>query len=413
MEELVRLRMRPSRDKKTFRYMLDYVDEQGKRRQVSLGHADKRKAERQRKEKELELRMGIVGPEVMKLSQFLEDSLTRTRGQIRPSTLRQADGAMRDFIRYVGDVDLRQVKHQHGERFVRECLDNGNSPATVAKKVRHVKRLFQLAVDRGQLVEHPLRSLRQPKSPRKKVRVYTDEECDRLFKAAQEYEQVSRPYVPWKLLIQMAHHTGMRRGELLNTTWRDIDFAKRTVDVSPKNNTKHTWEWHIKDTDRRTLPLTTETLKMLAMHQAMQPEGHPYVFIPSWRYDRIQQRRKSGCWTIEDGRCPLNNFTDRFNRIKAMAGIERGEFHDLRRTCLSTLLANGLSEYEVMVLAGHATFETTRQFYLAVRPDIVDRARAVYEGVKAADSVARLWRAPLPSDIDKRLQNTTALKPTT
>ena len=53
MKELVRLRMRPSRDGKSFRYMLDYVDKSGKRRQVSLGHADKRQAERQRHEKEL------------------------------------------------------------------------------------------------------------------------------------------------------------------------------------------------------------------------------------------------------------------------------------------------------------------------------------------------------------------------
>jgi len=51
MKELVRLRMRPSRNKKSFRYMLDYMDRSGKRRQISLGHADKRRAERQRYEK--------------------------------------------------------------------------------------------------------------------------------------------------------------------------------------------------------------------------------------------------------------------------------------------------------------------------------------------------------------------------
>jgi len=55
MKELVRLRMRPSRDRKSFRYMLDYVDQSGRRRQVSLGHADKRQAERQRHEKEIVL----------------------------------------------------------------------------------------------------------------------------------------------------------------------------------------------------------------------------------------------------------------------------------------------------------------------------------------------------------------------
>ena len=47
MKQLVRLGMRPSRDGKRFVYRLDYVDGNGKRRRISLGHADKRKAERQ------------------------------------------------------------------------------------------------------------------------------------------------------------------------------------------------------------------------------------------------------------------------------------------------------------------------------------------------------------------------------
>ena len=59
----------------------------------------------------------------------------------------------------------------------------------------------------------------------------------------------------------------------------------------------------------------------------------------------------------------------------AKAGIEKGEFHDLRRTCLTNWLANGLSEYDVMTMAGHASFETTRKFYLAVRKDLLNRAR--------------------------------------
>lgn len=42
MKELVRLRMRSSRDGRSFAYLLDYRDEDGKRRRVSLGHADRR-----------------------------------------------------------------------------------------------------------------------------------------------------------------------------------------------------------------------------------------------------------------------------------------------------------------------------------------------------------------------------------
>jgi len=77
--------------------------------------------------------------------------------------------------------------------------------------------------------------------------------------------------VKWELLVHTCLCTGMRRGELLNTTWRDIDFANKSVDVAPKKDRKDAWEWHIKDTDRRRLPLTDEVLGLLAEHEASQP----------------------------------------------------------------------------------------------------------------------------------------------
>jgi hypothetical protein len=74
MKKLATLWKRPSYDGKSFTYYLLYTDEQGKRRQKSLGHADARKAERQRAQLERELRMGILEPGSMRLSDFLEDS---------------------------------------------------------------------------------------------------------------------------------------------------------------------------------------------------------------------------------------------------------------------------------------------------------------------------------------------------
>jgi hypothetical protein len=65
-----------------------------------------------------------------------------------------------------------------------------------------------------------------------------------------------------------------------------------------------------------------------------------------------------------------------------LAGIDYGEFHDLRRTCLSNWLEKGLSEFDVMTLAGHSKFETTRRFYLAIRKDLLDRVRNISEQPK-------------------------------
>jgi integrase len=183
----------------------------------------------------------------------------------------------------------------------------------------------------------------------------------------------------------------------MNTTWRDIDFARMTVDVSPKKDGEDTWEWHIKDTERRTLPLTADLVKMLIEHQLSQPEGCPYVFVPMARYEHIQGLRRVGQWNVEKGRSPLSKFCHYFNKIRRLAGIETGTFHDLRRTCLSNWVAQGLSLHEVKELAGHAGIETTERFYLAIRKDVVDRARAASEASRKGHSVARLLRAPYES----------------
>ena len=165
MKQLVTLWRRPSHEDGRFTYSLIYYDEDGRRRQKSLGHADARKAERQRAKLEQDLRMGLTQPDSMKLSKFLEQCLHRTQGLVRDTTLATYNTAMKEFIASIGDIDYRQVSLEHGERFIRSCQVKKNSPATVRKKIVTLKRIFQLAVERNQLDENPFARLRKPKAP--------------------------------------------------------------------------------------------------------------------------------------------------------------------------------------------------------------------------------------------------------
>ena len=277
MTELVRLRTRPSRDGSSFKYFIDFVDENGKRRQISLGHADNKKADRQRAQKERELRMGVVEPGSMKLCVFLKDCISRTRRQVREGTLQEYDSTMRNFIDVVGNVDIRSIKHVHGEHYIQSCLDSGNRTGTVRKKIGTLKRLFELAVQRGQLDENPFKYVRKPKCSQTEIHTYADEECEAMMRVACE-GQIGGGF-RWDIFILTALSTAMRRGELLNITWRDVDFAGQKIKITPKDDTEHTWHWEIKDTDRRSVPLTAEVLQMLAELQSEQPEGYPYVFL--------------------------------------------------------------------------------------------------------------------------------------
>ena len=383
MKKLVKLNKRPLCGGQKFTYVLRYRDENGKRKWETLGHTDQRKAEKQRALKEKELRMGYIEPGSMRLRDFTKDSLARTGDQIRESTQRITVAAMNDFIRIIGNIDFRNVTLAHGELYRQSCLDRGNSKATVSKKLRAIKRLFQLAVNRKQLDESPLQYIAMPKASKKKINVYSDAQCRRIQKAAQEYAAKlnAKRSVKWDLLITVALATAMRRAELLNCTWGDVDFEAQTIEVHPKRDTKETWEWLVKDADHRTLPLTEEIVRMLVDHQAQQPERYPYVFVLTARYDYIKNvLRPRGKRTLTDSRLKVvNNFRRQFNKILRKAGVKKGTFHDFRRTAISMWFANGMSEHDVMVLAGHASFATTHEFYLAVADDLVNRARAATE----------------------------------
>jgi len=316
MEELVKLWQRPSADGRSFTYYLIYIDENNKRKQKSLGHANKRKAERQRATLERELHMGVVEPCSMKCSSFIENCIERTRGQVRENTISEYDSTMRQFIKTVGNVDFKKIQHKHGELFIQACLDSGNRPATVRKKIGTLKRLFQLAVERGQLDENPFRFVHKPKYPAKAIRIFSEHECRMLIKTAQD-TTIGASF-RWDIVFLLALTTAMRRGEILNTTWRDIDFENGQINVAPKKDTPFTWQWEIKDNERRRLPLTDEVIKLLTEHHSQQPDGFPYVFVLPQRYEYIQKLRKEGKWNQRKASCPANNFRDVRSGIKLL-----------------------------------------------------------------------------------------------
>ena len=64
-----------------------------------------------------------------------------------------------------------------------------------------------------------------------------------------------------------------------------------------------------------------------------------------------------------------------FGEIKKKAGIKTGTFHYLRRTAITNWFYEGLEITKVMRLAGHSKYDTTLAYYLAVKDDLVNKAR--------------------------------------
>ncbi len=100
---------------------------------------------------------------------------------------------MMDLMDVIGNKDFRAVTMQDAEYYRQACLDRGNRPATVKKKLRGIKSVFQLAVKRGMLEDNPLQHISMPKCPSTQVSRYGDKECERILRAAQDHAESCDP----------------------------------------------------------------------------------------------------------------------------------------------------------------------------------------------------------------------------
>ena len=98
----------------------------------------------------------------------------------------------------------------------------------------------------------------------------------------------------WKTKILIAKTAGLRRGEILNLTVNDIDFAKSKIIVQPKSESDYTWRWVVKDKERRELPLVESVAQLLANIQADLPEMQPYLLLTPERYKHMMKLKNSG-----------------------------------------------------------------------------------------------------------------------
>ena len=302
MKNLVKTWLRLNK-KRTYVYYLRWIAEDGREKYQSLGHCDKREAERQHRERQIELVSNAEQPGKMRLSELLEDYLQRTRTQIEPSTARAARYGMSDMIASVGDIPADRVTYKHCERFHQYCTDRGLRPASVNTHIKMAKRIFSLAVKRGQLPQNPFIGVPLLKVPKKVVRVFSKEEFDRILSA------VCSPV--WKARILLAKTAGLRRGEVVNLTLSDIDFAKGRLLVQPKEDTRYTWRWVVKDKDRREVPLVEEVAQLLIDIQTELPEGQPYLLLPPQRYRHLMILKARGELTYEMCQCPDVNLRTR------------------------------------------------------------------------------------------------------
>lgn len=157
-----------------------------------------------------------------------------------------------------------------------------------------------------------------------------------LISAKQPIGKIS----PWESIILLGARAGLRRGEMQNLMWTDIDFKKGVLSITPKK------DWTPKDYECRDIPMS----KDLKVHLQKLPKRGPYVL-----YD------------VYGDRLSIDSITTYFrDKIVKKCGLE-GNVHKLRHTFASHLVQNGVDLYTVSKLLGHSSIKTT-EIYAHLSP---------------------------------------------
>ncbi len=93
-------------------------------------------------------------------------------------------------------------------------------------------------------------------------------------------------------------------------------------------------------------------------------------------------------------KCPDNNFRRNWLHICNKAGVEDATFHDLRATCITEWLEHGVMPHEVQKLAGHSSIETTMNYYVGIRDEMIGKARQASQTALGSDFVTVLSHQP-------------------
>jgi integrase len=248
----------------------------------------------------------------------------------------------------VVDIDTEAI-----QRFQREEQQRGLSNGSINRSVSALRRMFNLQRKAKRLRDLPYFPMLKEAAPRKGF--FEPGDYRALAAALPDYA---------RLPVALGYFTAMRKSELLNLKWPQVDLRHNTITL---------YSGETKNDEGRTVPVPAQLLALLGERRAACPAGCPWV---CWRLDRRGHAVKiDGLRRVWESRCVAVGLGDwvpvvnekgetlydppradrRTGRAKPKMKYVGKTFHDLRRSTVRNLVRGGVPERVAMKISGHKT----------------------------------------------------------
>jgi len=373
-----------------FYIVLSYSDRDGKRKTkwVPTGlpiKGNKRKAETMLQEARKTFVADYVPvAEDMLFVDYLTEWLEIAKGSVALTTYASYSSMVKNtIIPYFKPKELTLIGLQPRDiqEFYTQQLKRVKASSVIHYHVI-IHRALKYAVRTDLIPTNPADKIDRPKMERFVGSFYDSDEMNSLFEAAAG----TRLELP----ILLGAFYGLRRSEVIGLKWDAIDFANETITIRHTVTTCNLDGKQVlvaSDTTKtkssmRTLPLVQVFKERLLDVKAKQEQnmklcGRSYnkEYLGYICVDEMGNLLKPGYLTTS------------FPLLLEKNGLRKIRFHDLRHSCASLLLANGVPMKQIQEWLGHSDFSTTANIYAHLDFNSkISSAQAMITGLKLPEA---------------------------
>lgn len=294
------------------------------------------------------------------LDEWLENVVKPSRSQ---STYEYRHNASRHLKNALGKVALEALTPAHLRKLYRDKTAAGYKNNTVQAIHSTINVALGQAVKDRILRENVARLVSPPPREKGDPRHFSPEEARRFIECAKD-----EPYGLFFIILLL---TGLRKTELRDVTWEDVDLDKRQIRV---RGTKTRGSL-------RSVPLMPELVTLLRAHKPQQQreflllgwEWKPTVYL-------FTAQKQYGRWGVVRP-------NETLHQLLKKHGFPPITVHQLRHSAASLLFEAGADPKEVQEILGHATLAMTMDLYTHLLPErkqsAVDRLSSLFGDEKA------------------------------
>jgi len=348
--------------------VLNYKNAKGERKTkwISLGlpeKGNKRKAEAElakiRAEFEIPEEVGDLSSDML-FADYLLEWLEIAKGRLAVATYSSYLGLIKSVIDPYfrkKKLTLRELEARHLQMFYSEQLKKVK-PNSVIHYHANIHKALKYAVKLDLISSNPADKIERPKKERFMANFYDADEVNRLF----EISKGTKLEIP----ILFGAFYGMRRSETLGMKWDAIDFERDTITI------RHTLTTVALDGKRITV--AEDRTKNKSSMRTLPPVPFVKERLLELKAEQEENRRLCGRSYVKDytGYVCINEIGDiikpnyvscGFPKLLEEHGLRRVRYHDLRHSCASLLLANGVPMKQIQEWLGHSDFRATANIY--------------------------------------------------